>query len=85
MSVNNEEVTPNEEATPLTPEEIDVARKLHDLLCNWNHTDGCGWFYHPDDWTEWAHKKYAKKAVDVLATVDYEHAVQMLNALNAKG
>jgi hypothetical protein len=25
------------------PPEHQLARELHDLLCHWNHTDGCGW------------------------------------------
>lgn len=43
-----------------------LARELHSLLCTWNHTDGCGWFYEfkdkKDDWTGWAHGEYLKKA-----------------------
>ena len=27
------------------PEDIRLARQLHDLLCHWNHTDGCSWYY----------------------------------------
>ncbi len=25
-----------------------LADILHELICHWNHTDGCGWFY--EDW-----------------------------------
>ena len=27
------------------PREQQLARELHDLACNANHTDGCGWYY----------------------------------------
>ena len=43
-----------------------LARTLHCMLCNWNHTDGCSWFYEvknkDEDWTGWAHGEYLKKA-----------------------
>ena len=29
----------------LLNESTGLATKLHDLLCKFNHTDGCGWFY----------------------------------------
>lgn len=43
-----------------------LAKELHNMLCKWNHTDGCGWFYEfknkEDDWTGHAHGAYLKKA-----------------------
>jgi hypothetical protein len=46
--------------------EIQLARQLHGMLCTWNHTDGCGWFYEmknsQDDWTGHAHDQYLTKA-----------------------
>lgn len=40
---------------------------LHSILCNWNHTDGCGWFYeiNKDGTHQWdgaAHAPYLQKA-----------------------
>lgn len=48
------------------PIEIQVATQLHDILCTWNHTDGCGWFYHENNWEEYSHKHYLQKAMTVL-------------------
>jgi len=50
------------DAIPLLPEEKEIATKLHDLLCHWNHVDGCGWHYAKDTDHEWnrefSHVKY---------------------------
>jgi hypothetical protein len=27
------------------PESYQLAERLHTLLCNWNHCDGCSWYY----------------------------------------
>ena len=36
-----------------------LATELHSMLCTWNHTDGCGWFYEftgkKDNWQGHAH------------------------------
>ena len=43
-----------------------LAKELHGMLCRWNHTDGCGWFYemknNEDDWTGHAHGEYLGRA-----------------------
>lgn len=48
------------------PEDIQLARQLHNLLCQWNHTDGCGWYYESknkkEDWAGQAHARYLSKA-----------------------
>lgn len=48
------------------PEDIRLARQLHDLLCQWNHTAGCSWYYESknkkEDWTGYAHDRYLTKA-----------------------
>ncbi len=42
------------------------AEKLHSLICNHNHTDGCSWFYEVEngvhDWSCYAHQRYLTKA-----------------------
>lgn len=48
-----------------TPEQY-LARIVHDLMCTWNHTDGCCSWHHwegkTDCWeTDYSHKKYLKK------------------------
>lgn len=43
-----------------------LAKDLHGLLCTWNHTDGCSWYYetkgNEDDWNGYTHSQYLKKA-----------------------
>lgn len=47
-----------------------LAEELHAMQCNWNHTDGCGWFYEIHkglvDWTGHAHAKWLSKARSVM-------------------
>lgn len=60
----------------LTPEQR-VAEQLHGMLCTWNHTDGCGWFYEFTDgrsnWDGSAHGTYLK------------HAQKLIHQCNEKG
>lgn len=53
-----------------------LATELHAMLCNWNHTDGCGWFYEfrdkKDDWTGNAHGTYLKKAQMLIHKCEQE-------------
>jgi len=48
------------------PREQALARELHDLVCNQNHTDGCGWYYEIskgiDDWSRSEHQMWLKRA-----------------------
>lgn len=47
-----------------------VATELHGLLCTWNHTDGCGWFYEfkdkKDNWSGSAHNNYLMRAQKLI-------------------
>lgn len=47
-----------------------LAKELHSMLCRWNHTDGCGWFYEfrnkEDDWSGNAHGQYLIKAQNLI-------------------
>lgn len=53
-----------------------LAILLHDKLCRWNHTDGCGWHYDVNkgihNWNGHDHKEYLLKAELVLAGLDRE-------------
>jgi hypothetical protein len=53
------------EAKEQSPDKA-LADTLHGMLCNYNHTDGCGWFYEYKDkqpqWHGHAHGEYLKKA-----------------------
>lgn len=51
--------------------EHELAEFLHSKLCNRNHTDGCSWYYHKDDWNNYAHKEYLDKAKKMLETELY--------------
>ena len=60
----------------LTPEQR-VAEQLHAMLCTWNHTDGCGWFWEISsgraNWDGNAHGTYLK------------HAKKLIHKCNEKG
>lgn len=47
-----------------------LAVYLHQKLCRWNHTDGCGWYYAISDgkhnWDEHTHNLYLNKASKLL-------------------
>ena len=47
-----------------------IATCLHGMLCTWNHTDGCGWFYEfkdgKDDWSGHAHNNYLMRAQKLI-------------------
>lgn len=48
----------------------ELATVLHDMLCQWNHADGCGWYYETDPDTKWtkgrAHGSYLAKAQKLI-------------------
>lgn len=46
-----------------------LANFLHEKTCSGNHTDQCGWYYGPNDWNDYSHKKYLKLADEVLEIV----------------
>ena len=54
------------EAAKLESPEEQLAKELHGMLCTWNHTDGCGWYYEfknkKDDWSGHAHGEYLGRA-----------------------
>lgn len=59
------------DAIPLLEDEKALASALHQLMCRWNHTDGCSWFYAKDTDHDWnrdgARKSYIKMARKVIA------------------
>ncbi len=70
------EVEAAEEIERQLPAEHQLANILHELLCHWNHTDGCGWYYEfknrVADWDRDTHKGYLKKAVNLIARCERE-------------
>jgi hypothetical protein len=68
-----------------------LAMTLHETLCQWNHTDGCGWFYEMrdgiDDWAGDAHGRYLSKAHRLIKFCDNHNiqpntAIDLFNLLN---
>lgn len=62
-----------------------LAKELHNMLCYWNHTDGCGWFYefkdNQHDWTAYAHGQYLLKAQNLIGKCK-EHGIAVEEALS---
>ncbi len=53
-----------------------LAKELHGLLCTWNHTDGCSWYYEisnkQDNWSGHAHSHYLQKAQSLIRKCEQE-------------
>lgn len=74
------------------PKNQKLARHLHDKLCNFNHTDGCGWYYEIrngiDDWSGHAHSAYLTKANLLLTAaktpgpVDVHRIIKIVNIVS---
>lgn len=65
-----------------------LAEELHTLQCNWNHTDGCGWFYEIHkgvvDWSGWAHAQYlekARKVMRALPSMEVDEIVKVVKVI----
>jgi hypothetical protein len=63
------------------PKEYQVATTLHSMLCRYNHTDGCGWFYREYDWESSEHKDYLYKA-NILIEFSKTYSVKLENLLD---
>jgi len=64
------------EAAKLESPDHQLAKELHDMLCTWNHTDGCGWYYEfrdkQDDWSGHAHGQYLTRARKLIHKCEQE-------------
>ena len=52
-----------------------LARRAHDLLCPYNHTDGCSWGYEEGATSEWqgqAHNRWLTKIDRLVAGSAYD-------------
>lgn len=68
-----------------------AAQLAHDLLCPYNHTDGCGWHYEGDEWGADAHDRWLRNIEKVVENSNlsshyyhgftFEKLVQLLNML----
>lgn len=74
-----------EQAAKIDKEQKQVADLLHSLLCKWNHTDGCGWYYHtsPSDYlrTNGDKNSYYVMAGKVLANRDADTVITVLQLI----
>jgi len=55
---------------------------MHNRLCRWNHTDGCGWHYEVKDgihdWNSHDHARWLRNANLVMRSVEL-HPVSVNN------
>lgn len=64
------------------PVELQIADRIHDISCHFNHTDGCGWWYEKGD--EFYYKSnstkngYYKKAVLLVKDEDPDTILRIL-------
>jgi len=59
-----------------------TAERAHDLLCPFNHTDGCSWGYEGSNWKSSEHSRWLRK-IDMLTNGDsYTKPVATLEEIN---
>ena len=65
-----------DEAQKMPPDQA-LADELHGMLCTWNHTDGCSWYY--GSWSnahlDYARQSWLKKARKALALANGDHSL----------
>lgn len=56
-----------------------VAERAHNLLCQWNHTDGCSWGYEDggDKWRGHAHSRWLEKIEQLTKKDGYRAAIPL--------
>ena len=51
-----------------------LAARMHDLLCAWNHTDGCGWEYERvgggHNWAAYSHDRWLRHVLRMIEGTD---------------
>lgn len=71
LALAQEQLERIESAEGATDSEQKLAEELHEVLCRWNHTDGCGWHYEIKDgvadWSRYDHANYLKRAKALAA------------------
>lgn len=66
------------ELDALIPEQ-QLATEIHDLVCNSEHTETCGWFYEKwDQGPHWTRTRYLEKARNILNITDVTTALAVL-------
>lgn len=70
-----------EEAEKLEPLKA-TAERAHDLLCPFNHTDGCSWGYEGNSWRGSAHSAWLRKINTLVNGDSYTRPKTNLTEIN---
>lgn len=70
-----------EAAEKLEPLKATAAR-AHDLLCPFNHTDGCSWGYEGNSWESDAHSRWLRKIDTLVNGNSYDKPRATLSEIN---
>ena len=71
----------------LNPKVKEIATLLHDMLCRWNHTDGCSWEYENDgDFVNERSEtrgRYYRRAMKIVESRDADTVIDVLTFIQA--
>lgn len=59
-----------------------TAARAHDLLCPYNHTDGCGWEYEQGSWQSDAHSRWLRRIDTLVNGNTYDKPKATLSEIN---
>jgi len=59
-----------------------TAERAHNLLCPYNHTDGCSWEYENGSWQSDAHSRWLRKIDTVVNGNSYDRPKASLEDVN---
>lgn len=76
-----EAIRRKEEAEKLEPLKA-TAERAHDLLCPYNHTDGCSWGYEGDSWQSSAHSQWLRRMDTLVNGGVYDKPKATLEEIN---
>lgn len=58
------------------PEAKELATRLHEVECNFDHNEHCGWQWEANNWNSgYAHREYLRKAESILETKTLSEAL----------
>jgi len=79
LKKEKEEIKKEKRRSNLDEEVINIAEILHEKLCTYNHTDGCGWFYGKwsDENLQYSKKEYYDKASELIKFVVNNFYIQI--------
>lgn len=59
-----------------------LAARAHDLLCPYNHNDGCSWGYEKNDWNSFSHAYWLRHYDSLLKVDGSKHNGYTMEELN---